>query len=891
MYINATSNKQIACPIKIQGIKKRIDLRALLDSGASDLFMNKKITNHWNLKPQRLKKAISLTNVDDSPNAIGKITQYVDATMNLNGHQTRERFYVADLGQDDIIIGIKWLKEHNPEINWITEELRFSRCKHSPEKTANIQALRLGVELTEEDDDSEEEEDLTPEEQPEEGEDVYEVFDEDLCIKIAVAERLLIEEGDPEREEKTFEELIPKEFHKFRDIFSEEGYKKLPERREYDHEINLQPGSKLPYSKLYPMAPREKNALKEFIDENLASGRIRKSKSPTVAPVFFIPKKNKDVRLVIDYRKLNAITIKDRYPLPMTQRLFDRLAGAQEYSTLDLKWGYHNIRIKEGDEHKAAFVTEYGTYEPVVMQFGLCNAPATFQRMMNELFKDMIDDFVVIYLDDILIYSKNREEHIQHVRKVLQRLRENNLFCRPKKCFFFKKEIEYLGHIISPGKVAMDPKKVAAVQEWPAPQKKKQLQAFLRFANFYRRLVGRFSETARPMTQLLRKDQKWDWGPKQQEAFDKLKRSFVEAPVLRMPDLQKPFVVECDASDFAMGAVLSQKQDDGKTHPVAYFSKGFNQAERNYKIYDKELAVIVYALKQWRHYLEGAEHPVTVISDHQNLLYFQDVQNLTRRQAWWSLFLERFDLHLVHRPGRLGGKPDALSRRHDFEPTEPDNQGQVLLKPELFKIKALRKGHTMMLQEAPILKEIRKATDLDEVVQDALQQGVGPRRLKKGLEDWNTENGLILYMGKVYVPRDQDLRRRIVKAHHDSPEAGHPGEFRTRELVTRNYWWPGMTRFIKNYVAACDTCNRKKKIPGKREKPLQPIEPAKQPWQKVTNDFIVGLPESKGYNAIWVIADHLTRQAHFIPTTTEIDTEETIDLYMNNVWKLHGIPT
>ena len=304
------------------------------------------------------------------------------------------------------------------------------------------------------------------------------------------------------------------------------------------------------------MSPSEQKALDEYLEENLAKGYIKPSKSPAASPVFYIKKKDGSLRLVVDYRHLNAITIKNRYPLPLSADLLDKLSSANIFSKLDLRWGYNNIRIKDGDEWKAAFRTRQGLFEPSVMGFGLTNAPATFQNMMNEIFKDLIDVFVIIYLDDILIFSDNKEDHVKHVQEVLKRLREHDLFCKPEKCEFFRKLVEYLGLIISKGRIAMDEGKVKAILEWPVPKNVKDIQAFLGFANFYRRFIEDFSGIVKPMTSLLRKDAPWKWTQAEEESFKTLKNRFTNAPVLVMPDMTKQFIVEADASDFATGAVL-----------------------------------------------------------------------------------------------------------------------------------------------------------------------------------------------------------------------------------------------------------------------------------------------------------------------------------------------
>ena len=257
----------------------------------------------------------------------------------------------------------------------------------------------------------------------------------------------------------------------------------------------------------------------------------------------------------------------------------------------------------------------------------------------------------------------------------------------------------------------------------------------------------------------MRKDTPWTWGAEEQKVFDGLKQAFTSAPILAMADMSKPFILECDASNYATGAVLSQKAEDGHIHPIAFYSKMLNDAERNYDIYDKELLAVIRALSEWRHYLEGGEHPINILSDHKNLLYFASARTLTRRQARWSLFLSRFNFFIIYRPGRLGGKPDALSRRSDLKPEGVDNAEHTLLSPEIFRVKAMKRGATRIQGDRGLLKELRKSRAYDEELVEAIERvkSGAPRALKKGLEEWNTEDGLLLYRGKVYVPKDMEL--------------------------------------------------------------------------------------------------------------------------------------
>jgi len=386
----------------------------------------------------------------------------------------------------------------------------------------------------------------------------------------------------------------------FQSVFAKEDFDILPEHRKWDHTIELIPGAEPKSSKVYLLSPLEQEELNAFLEENLCTGRIRPSKSPIAAPMFFIKKKDGSLQLVQDYRALNAVTVKNRYPLPLISELVSQLRGAKYFTKLDVQWGFNNVHIKPRDEWKAAFRTNRGLFEPLVMFFGMTNSPATFQTMMNDIFRTLIaKGIVVVYLDDILIFTRIEEEHERAVQRVLEVLAEHKLFLRPEKCEFHRKEIEYLGLVISENKVAMDPVKVAGVCDWPTPENRTDVQAFIGFVNFYRRFIRDFSTIARPLFDLTRSNQAWNWDAKEQEAFEGLKMAVTTAPVLVLPQDSKPFCIEADSSDFASGAVLSQRlPGEEKWHPVAFYSKSLSPVEQNYEIHDKEMLAIICALEE-----------------------------------------------------------------------------------------------------------------------------------------------------------------------------------------------------------------------------------------------------------------------------------------------------
>ncbi|WVZ50490.1 hypothetical protein U9M48_001736 [Paspalum notatum var. saurae] len=378
----------------------------------------------------------------------------------------------------------------------------------------------------------------------------------------------------------------------FPDVFSEE-LPGLPPDRDVGFKIDLVPGTAPVSRRPYRMAPDELKELKTQLQEQLDKGFIRPSSSPWGCPALFVEKKDQGgKRLCVDYRPLNAVTIKNKYPLPHIDILFDQLAGAKVFSKIDLRSGYYQIKIREEDIPKTAFSTRYGLYEYLVMSFGLTNAPAFFMYMMNSVFMNELDKFVVVFIDDILVYSKSEEEHEEHLRTVLTRLREHQLYAKFSKCAFWLREVSFLGHILSEKGVAVDPSKVEDVLNWKQPETVTEIRSFLGLAGYYRRFIKDFSKTAKPMTSLTKKNAKYLWDPKCEEAFTSLKKSLTSAPVLAQPDITKPFDVYCDASGNGLGCVLMQ---EGRV--IVYASRQLRKHEANYATHDLELAAVVHALK------------------------------------------------------------------------------------------------------------------------------------------------------------------------------------------------------------------------------------------------------------------------------------------------------
>lgn len=910
---NVAPNDRISfiLPINLWVKKNQVQTDALVDSGAQATFINTKVVKNNNLETIKLVKPYRLINADETKNKGGIVTHFVKASLQIGSHKTTSILYVADIGKKDVIIGYPFLRKHNPSIDWQQGKWLFNRCpEHCYAQEARIK-LHISQEETEDLDEEIDQNFLLDNIGIEDSIDpalewipMENLTQMEVALTIKEHIKPLPEEepsfghwDDEDEDVINWKSHVPKELWKFGKVFSKVKSERMPTRRPYDHAIDLDPQAELPKAaKIIPLSPKERQSLDEFLEEELRKGYIRRSKSPLAAPVFFVPKKDGKLRLCTDYRKLNAITIKNRYPIPRMTDLINSLSGAVYFTKIDLRWGYNNVRIKKGDEWKTAFITHRGLYEALVMYFGFTNAPGTFQAMMNEILKDLIQKGCVkVYLDDILIFTLTLEENKQITSTVLRILEENDLFAKPEKCSFFQKQIEYLGTIISHGSIKMDPSKVTGVTDWPTPARVKQVQAFLGLANFYRRFIQDFAKIAKPLTMLTRKEQKWMWQNEQDRAFKTLKDAFTSAPILKIPDDENPFRLETDASDFATGAVLSQLEpNDGLWHPVAFYSKSLNEHERNYDIYDKELLAIIRALEEYRQHLEGHPHTIEIWSDHRNLTYFKNAQKLTRRQARWSLFLTRFNFSLQHKPGNTMLTADPLSRRPDHEEgVNGDNEDRILLKPEYFAISAIENSHVSLINDEEILRDIKEALLDDEVTRDYKQLlQSGPREFKKSLEEWNYENGLLLRRGKVYIPKckSKDLRQQIITMHHDLPSAGHSGRWKTCELVSRNYWWPNLSNDVKRYVTGCDTCQRMKNRPQKPYGPLMPNPIPEGPWDIITIDLITQLPEANGFNAICVVVCRLTKRARFFPITNQFSAKDLANLLYEKVWTQHGLP-
>ncbi|CAN6445407.1 unnamed protein product [Victoria cruziana] len=664
----------------------------------------------------------------------------------------------------------------------------------------------------------------------------------------------------------------------YADVFPDE-LPGLPPEREIEFSIELLPGVQ-PISKApYRMAPAELIELKKQIQELVEKGFIQPSVSPWGAPVLFVEKKDGTMRLCIDYRMLNQATIKNKYPLPRIDDLLDQLAESSIFSKIDLRSGYHQVRIRKTDVPKTAFRTRYGHFEFLVLPFGLTNAPAVFMDMMHRVFREYLDRFVIVFIDDILIYSSDMETHAQHLRVVLQTLRDHKLYGKLSKSNFWLEEVAFLGHVIFAQGVAVDPAKIEAVVNWSRPTTVSDIRGFLGLAGYYRRFVQNFSQIVSPMTGLLKKGVALEWSDECEKSFLDIKKRLTSAPILILPKVGEPYVVYTDASRDGYGGILMQ---DGRV--IAYTSRQLRSHEKNYATHDLELGAIVHALKVWRHYLYGTRFDV--FTDHKSLTYLFSQKELNLRQRRWVEFLADYDFEMRYHPGRANVVADALSRKTQLAHTIVSIWSLTAQFAEWHPWPTSTGVMCYAMIEEEVWSRIpeaqRRDADYDKLVQRAGQEGS-----LMTVDD----QGQIRCQGRLWVPSDLDLRNQILDSLHSSKFSIHPGGNKMYRTAKLHFWWPGMRRDITDFVAHCLICQQ---VKAEHQRPgglLTPWELPEWKWDEVTMDFVMGLPKTRrSHDAIWVVVDRLSKSAHFLAIRATLPLDALADLYIREIVRLHGVP-
>nr|XP_055054004.1 uncharacterized protein LOC129439426 [Misgurnus anguillicaudatus] len=581
-------------------------------------------------------------------------------------------------------------------------------------------------------------------------------------------------------------------------------------------------------------------AAEHCLEEMRAAGVIEPSESPWASPVVLVPKKGGSWRFCVDFRRLNEVTVKDSYPLPRVDESLDRIAGSQWFSSLDLRSGYWQVALSADSRPKTAFTTGTGLWQFKTLPFGLCNAPATFERLMEQVLQGIPKELCLVYLDDILVHGKDFDSALSALDLVMTRIAQAGLKLHPEKCQLMQKAVTFLGHHVSYAGVATDDQKTAAVRNWPVPCSLRQLRAFLGLASYYRKFVSGFATIAAPLHQLTKKAQRFSWGQEQQQAFDSLKEALCNAPVLAAPDLRLTFILDTDASNVGLGAVLSQEGEKGE-RVIAYYSRAFNRAERNYCVTRRELLAVVDAVTHFRHHLCGL--PFVVRTDHASLRWLLSFREPEGQVARWIERLQEFQFTIQHRKGESHQNADGLSR-HMCESTCPQCKGLWSMKNHL----ALKSG---VLQ----------------------RQFVGTAT---GLVKWQ-----IIVLKSCY--------QLVLEAIPGRPGVGNIGVNKTLKRVRQEFYWTTCRRDVESFCRQCDTCTAKKGPPGQSHAPLQQRQVG-CPMDRVAVDVLGPFPQTQRGNRFVVVAmDYFTKwpEAYAVPNQ---EARTVADVLLEGMFARFGVP-
>lgn len=687
----------------------------------------------------------------------------------------------------------------------------------------------------------------------------------------------------------------------YKDVFPDEIPPGKPLSKGVEHAIDLEPGSTYCVTRQWPLPKDQVDYIDDFFQKKHEAGLVRESISPYSSPTFCVKKATGGWRIVHAYNKLNAATIPAQTPIPRKDVLIDSMGGSTIFTTIDLRDGFYQILTREADVPKTAVSTPSGMlWEWLVMPQGLKNAPATFNRLVQNAMRKH-RSYAPAYFDDIYIHSSPSKDqtaieiHLNHLRKVFDTMREYKLYSNLKKCIFCVEEIPVLGCYVGVHGVRADPEKVEAITKWQEPKDVKTLRKFLGLATYLHRYAENYAQIARPLSDLLKKDNQWDWSEECQLAFNEIKASLVKAPILALPDYSRSFSVVCDASDYAIGCALMQKDLEGQQRVISYQSRLLKPAERNYPVHDKELLSIKYALMKFRVHLLGGK-PFVVYTDHASLRIAVNTPHLSQRMARWLSFFAEYDFKVEYKPGKDNILADALSRpdlevavihaRRDV-PNDTEYQLSVVTVSEVSN--TLKEELAEAYKEDDVCK--RLIAFLSEGDATALTESLSSRVAR-----FSYDEGLLYHKVSEYdyprivVPNDTDLRIRIMDEFHETPYAGHLGREKTFLNVAAHYWWPHLIKWITTYVRSCESCQRVKVAPSVQA-PLKPMPIPLECWNTVSLDFVFGLPpDVNGNTGVVVFVCSVSKQVHIAPCKETVTAEQSAKLFLQHVFRYHGMP-
>jgi hypothetical protein len=860
----------------------------LLDLGANANFVSDRWARSRGLRERPMTTATEVTTATGKTHAA--TTQLDSTEVRVVGSIHRSSLIVVPLSTYDVILGTPWFKATRPQFDWAQWTCNghavYSQggrsVGHPGRGARRLQSMAIGT------------------------------------AHQAVMGRLA---------------------EKYREVFAA----KLPPRSTVQragaltHSFVMQDGARPTVDGERRKSPEELRLSREMVAEGEAAGLIEPSTSEWCSQLVMVVKKDQHgkptgkPRFAVDYRRVNAMMKKDAHPLPLPEVMFAQLKGATIFSKLDLTKGFYQIALAPECREQLAFATPDGLRQWTVMPFGIANAPATFQREMQRVLRGRLDKSVMVYIDDILVFSRDAEEHAGHVEWVLSQLKLNGYYANPDKCEFFQERVHFLGHVISADGVAVQQHKVDAVAEWPQPQSVSDVRRYLGLTGYYRRFVQGYAAITAPLSDLTRKDTPFVWGQREEAAFVRLKAALASAPVLATPDNAKPYTLHTDASGYAVGATLSQRNAEGVLQPVAFLSKKMNGAQRNYPVHEWELLAIVEALKAWRCFLYGAATPIDIFTDHHSLQWINTQPNLSARQSRWVEQLQDYSFKVQHLKGADNGAADALSRRADHEAAHAAEAEarlragdtevvQSRLRLETAALTRSRTGASAAASEKEARAVDDRVSDAEEV--PASSGAPGPsvrgsshvvaaslmddiRRVALTDVDYyvpllsRAEHlGLVVRHGLVYspggllyIPKDKDVRATLVREVHDAPTGGHLGREKTYRRLTAAVYWQGVYEDVRDYVRSCVSCGQNKAGNRTASDFLHPLPIPARRWETISMDFVGPLPKtSKGHDFLLTVVDKFSKMVHLIPCTQKVTASDVAQLVYDGVVRLHGFP-
>ncbi len=806
----------------------------------------------------------------------GSATKAVRILGRIGDHRLTVQALVMDLPNGyDMILGMPWLQKHNPQIDWLrsTIKIRDQKGTHLLSARRDPRRLATAAELG--------------------------LITAKAVRKLARQARKFVAnlffvrplEDDPKDPNEDLPKDVPVPFEtvirKYRKAFRSDLPDHLPPPRVVQHTIDT--GDARPVNlSAYPLSHSQLEEQTKQITMMLEKGLIRTSSSPWGAPVLFVKKPDESWRMCIDYRGLNAVTEKNTYPLPRIQDCLDRIGNAKYISKLDLLSGFHQVLNAPESVSRTAFNTRIGKFEYLVMPMGLTNAPATFQTLMNTILQPFLDRFVIVYLDDILVFSDSIEEHQDHLGQVLSKLEENELFAKPSKCTIGVQEVEFCGHIVGGGVIKTSRSKTKLIEEWPTPTNVHEVRQFLGLASYYRRFVRNFATIAAPLSDLLKetdvelrkqKNRAITWTAKCQHAFEILKNGLTREPVLQQPDWHKPFVIETDASEWAIGCTLLQLDANGILHPVAFDGRKLQGAELNYAVQEKELLAIKHAVRTWAHYIDN--HTRTkILTDHESLKYLKDTKVPSKRLAHWIAEFGTYNLDISYRPGTEATVPDAISRRPDFIGTGEAYQAQF---------NSIRSVDEVEWEDA-LVRYLRSK-----------QEPTDPKLRKAVLHDRNhppssfvLEQGSLLY--KVFdngqrapylsPPTRKSYLERIHREYGHLGWPGLDGVLRTRA------WWPSIAKDTQNQIRTCPNCQAAKDADyGINRGPRNSLQREDiQLFEQWSIDLIGILPRTYSGNRWIITAIERSTGWPVVRALKDATSQSVMNFIQEEIFSIYGTP-